>query len=70
MLKKPLITYHDYLSLMNRDLSRYRYIIFTGESGSGKSSYLHILSTDHRDYQGYTTQEITPHMSREIPPLR
>ena len=44
--------FHDYFSLADKDLSAARLIVFSGCSGSGKSSYMRFLSQKHPDFRG------------------
>ena len=47
--------FDDYLWLKKTDFSKYRYIVFYGESGSGKSTYIEFLKKDNislnKDYE-------------------
>lgn len=44
--------FDDYLSLRSRDFSRHRLIVFTGRSGSGKSTAIRFLLEEHPDLRG------------------
>lgn len=44
--------FDDYLALASRDFSRDRLVVFTGRSGSGKSTAIRFLLDEHRDFRG------------------
>lgn len=56
--------FDDYLRLAERDFSRHRLIAFCGASGSGKSTAVEYLLSEHRDFQG------RPHVWVDGPPFR
>ena len=43
---------HDHLGLLEQSLAERQLIVFTGMSGSGKSSYIELLLDKHPDFQG------------------
>ncbi len=44
--------FDDYLDLRSRDFSRARLVVFTGRSGSGKSTAIRFLLEEHPDFRG------------------
>ncbi len=45
-------SFDDYLALRDRDFSRDRLVVFTGRSGSGKSTAIRFLLDEHPDFRG------------------
>ena len=52
--------FDDHLRVLQRTLTRHRLILFTGMSGSGKSTYLSLLVHCHPDFQGRPYDWIGP----------
>ncbi len=45
--------FNDYLNIKNKDLSRYKYIIFIWKSGSWKSSYIKFVKKRNKSLQNF-----------------
>jgi hypothetical protein len=50
----------DHLDLLGRDLSDRRLVVFSGMSGSGKSTYLSLLLDRHPDFVGRAFDRLFP----------
>ncbi len=50
----------DYLRLLDRSLAGFDALVFTGVSGSGKSSYLRLLVERHPDFDSTPVSRIGP----------
>lgn len=59
---QDIFNFDDALNLSGRDLSRYKFIVFTWKSGSWKSSYISWLLSKHHNYAQLNHHTLTPHL--------
>ncbi|MBP9779403.1 hypothetical protein KBD33_02130 [Candidatus Gracilibacteria bacterium] len=69
--KQDIYNFDDALNLSGRDLSGYKFIVFAGKSGSGKSSYISWLLSTHNEYMNQNHHTLMPHLvpfeKRQLP---